>query len=213
MLPLNLGPVGTVLCIGAHPDDIEIGCGGTVLRLLAERRDIAVHWVVFSGAGVRECEATESARAFLDGACAKSIAVEQFRDSLFPYDGEEIKSVLRKVGEGVSPDVIFTHRREDVHQDHRTLAELTWNVFRDHLIMEYEIPKYEGDLGSPNVYVPIDEATCRRKVDTILDTFRSQAAKPWFSADTLWALLRLRGVECNSPTSFAEGLYCRKMSL
>ncbi len=213
MLSSGFGHVRTVLCIGAHPDDIEIGCGGTLLRLLEEQPDVAVHWIVLSGDETRAAEAKASARAFLDGAYSASIVLETFRDALFPYDGEAIKSVLRRISEDVAPDVIFTHRRDDLHQDHRLVAEFTWNVFRDHLIVEYEIPKYEGDLGHPNLYVSLDEDVCRRKVDMIVGSFRSQASKPWFSADTFWGLLRIRGVECNSPSRFAEGLYCRKVVL
>ena len=136
--------------------------------------------------------------------------VERFRDSYFPYDGTAIKEYIQTLRQEVAPDLIFTHRREDMHQDHRLLAELTWNAFRDHLILEYEIPKYEGDLGTPNVMVPLTPDTCREKIDALVDCFASQRDKPWFSRDTFWALLRLRGLECHSPSAFAEGLYCRK---
>ncbi len=202
-----------ILCIGAHADDIEIGCGGTLLRLLADRPEVEVHWVVLGAPGERADEAARSAELFLRGAGSQQVAVKGFRDSFFPYEGGPIKEFFHELSREVDPDVIFTHRREDMHQDHRLAAELTWNAFRDHLIFEYDIPKYEGDLGTPNVFVPLEASTCRRKVDSIVKTFASQQAKPWFTEDLFWSLLRLRGVECNSPTRFAEGLTCRKMTL
>lgn len=212
MLPLSLDNARTVLCLGAHADDIEIGCGAGLIELLGGRpRAIDVHWVVFSSEGERRREATCSAELFLAEARERSIVIHDFRDTCFPFAGAEIKQRFTELRQQVSPDVVFTHRREDLHQDHRLLAELTWCAFRDHLILEYEIPKYEGDLGHPNLFMPVSEAACRRKIDTLLEAFPTQRAKPWFTADTFWALLRLRGLECNSPTRFAEAFTARKV--
>jgi LmbE family N-acetylglucosaminyl deacetylase len=213
MIPLQLSQCRTILCLGAHADDIEIGCGGTLLRLLAENPHLSVCWVVFSGAGERLAEARSSAEHFLAEAGERRVLVESFRDSFFPYDGPAIKEFLHRISRDVQPDVVFTHRREDMHQDHRLLAELSWNAFRNHLILEYEIPKYEGDLGHPNFYIPLSEATCREKVEATHRLFASQQAKPWFTPDTLWSLLRLRGLECNSPSRYAEAFTCRKVVL
>ena len=211
MLTMRFGDVRSVLCLGAHADDIEVGCGGTLLRMLAEHRAVSVHWVVLSALGDRADEAVAGAEMFLGDAEAKNVVVKNYRDSFFPYLGQELKEYFHELaGEG-SPDLIFTHRREDLHQDHRLVSELTWCAFRDHLILEYEIPKYDGDLGQPNLFVPLDESICRRKVQSIVDTFQSQHDKPWFSEDTFWSTLRIRGVECNSSSRFAEGFYCRKM--
>ncbi len=213
MLNARLENLRTVLCLGAHADDIEIGCGGTLLHLLAEHPSLEVYWVVLGADDQRADEALRSAESLLADAGSSKIVVKGFRDSFFPYIGCEIKDYFHQLRNEISPDLIFTHRREDAHQDHRLTAELTWNAFRDHLILEYEIPKYEGDLRAPNVFVPLDEATCRRKIDTITKHFRSQHPKPWFSEDLFWSLLRIRGAESNSPSNFAEGLYCRKLRL
>ena len=212
MLSLSLDHVRTVLCLGAHADDIEIGCGGAVLDLLARQPGkIAVHWVVLSGDDARRAEARRAAEAFLDQAGARTVVTQTFRDTYFPFVGGEIKQFIAELRDQVSPDLIFTHRREDLHQDHRLVAELTWCAFRDHLILEYEIPKYEGDLGRPNLFVPLDEAVCRRKIDLLLESFPTQRSRPWFTADTFLALLRLRGLECNSPSRYAEAFTCAKM--
>jgi len=213
VLPLAFDQIKTVLCLGAHSDDIEIGCGGTILALLAARPTIDVHWVVFGAAGTRSEEAKRSAESFLRGAASHRVLVQGFRDSYFPYIGAPIKEFMESVRDSVSPDLIFTHRREDMHQDHRILAELTGCAFRDHLVLEYEIPKYDGDLGQPNFFVPLDEATCRRKTELLLSAFPTQREKRWFSAETFQATLRLRGIECQSPTGFAEGFHVRKMTL
>ncbi len=212
MHQLRLDQVRSVLCIGCHADDIEIGCGGTLLHLLASQ-PIDVHWVVLSAEGPRAEEACHGAELFLKGARESTVVVHDFPDSFFPYAGRELKECIAGLKRDVSPDLVFTHRREDLHQDHRLVAELTWCALRDHLILEYEIPKYEGDLGHPNVFVPLDEATCLRKIETLWTAYPTQRAKPWFTPDTFWALLRLRGLECNSPTRFAEGLYARKITL
>jgi LmbE family N-acetylglucosaminyl deacetylase len=202
-----------VLCLGAHADDLEIGCGGTVLRLVESGRPVAVTWVVFSAEGDRQREARESAEIFLARAKTKDVVVKGFRDGFFPYQGAQIKADFEEVKQRVAPDVIFTHYRNDLHQDHRLIAELTWNTFRSHLILEYEIPKYDGDLGSPNVFVELDESLCRRKVEVILRLFRSQAGKHWFDEELFMALLRLRGMECGAAEKYAEGFYCRKTVL
>jgi LmbE family N-acetylglucosaminyl deacetylase len=213
MNPLRLENLRTLLCIGAHCDDIEIGCGGTLLKLLAERPELEVHWVVFSADGVRGEEAKASAEAMLSPAAKKRIVLHQFPDTCFPFVGMDIKEKFRQLQVEASPDLIFTHRLEDRHQDHRLLSELTWNAFRDHLILEYEIPKYEGDLGQPNFFVPLDKDVCRQKIEHIMKRFPSQRQKPWFTADAFQALLRLRGVECNAPQGFAEAFTSRKAVL
>lgn len=212
MLSLSLDHVRTVLCLGAHADDMEIGCGGAMLDLLAQQPGkIAVHWVVLSGDDARRAEARRAAEAFLAQAGARTVVTQTFRDTYFPFVGGEIKQFIAELREQVSPDLIFTHRREDLHQDHRLVAELTWCAFRDHLILEYEIPKYDGDLGRPNLFVPLDESICRRKIDLLLESFPTQRSRPWFTADTFWAILRLRGLECNSPSRYAEAFTCAKM--
>lgn len=211
MISLKFDKLKTILCLGAHADDIEIGCGGTLLKLLAQQPGLRVCWIVFSGGAAREAEARGSAERFLAAAGEREIRVEAFRDTFFPYQGEQIKEYFRALQRELAPDLVFTHRRDDAHQDHRTLAELTWNTYRDHVVLEYEIPKYEGDLGQPNLFVPLDEATCRQKIDVIDQEFVTQRPKGWFDADTFWALLRLRGVECQSPTRYAEGFYSRKL--
>lgn len=200
-----------VLCIGAHSDDIEIGCGGTILKLIDTYPNLRVHWVVFGANQPRRVEeAQASAEAFLKDVQERNIVVKGFRDSYFPYNGVEIKEAFEELKD-FSPDLIFTHCRHDLHQDHRLLCELTWNTFRNHLIFEYEIPKYDGDLGVPNLFVHLDETICQRKVDTILKCFQSQAHRHWFSADTFWSILRLRGVESAASGKYAEAFYCRKI--
>lgn len=202
-----------VLCLGAHSDDIEIGCGGALLRLLAEHAQVRLHWVVFSGGERREAEARASAAAYTQLATTHTVVVKGFRDGYFPYPGVDVKDYFEELGRSVKPDVIFTHWRRDAHQDHRTLAELTWNTFRDHLVLEYEIPKYDGDLGNPNVFVPLSEAQCRQKVQNLFTAFPSQRDKRWFSESTFLGLMRLRGVECASPTGYAEAFHGRKLVL
>jgi LmbE family N-acetylglucosaminyl deacetylase len=202
----------SVLCLGAHCDDIEIGCSGTVLKLAAGRARL-VTWVVFSSDTQRQQEAMRSAQRLLTGVPKQDIIVRSFRDGFFPQQGTEIKEYFEELKTTVSPDVIFTHYRGDLHQDHRTIAELTWNTFRDHLVLEYEIPKYDGDLGSPNTFVELDEGLADRKVANLLDSFESQRGKRWFSPDLFRGLLRLRGMECNAQTGLAEAFYCRKLVL
>jgi LmbE family N-acetylglucosaminyl deacetylase len=213
MFTPSLKNLTRVLCLGSHADDIEIGCGGTVLRLLKENPGLEVWWVVLSGNPERAQEAQQSAAAWLDGAGQRQVICGDFRDRYFPAQWAEIKDFIHGIAAKVDPDLIFTQRRDDAHQDHRLLGELTWNAFRNHLIWEYEIPKFEGDLGQPNVFLSLDEATCRQKIQLLGDSFPSQQSKPWFTADAFWALLRLRGLECNSPSRFAEGFYARKTLL
>lgn len=204
-------PLTQVLCLGAHCDDLEIGCGGTVLHL-AERPDPpAFTWVVFASDATREAEALRSAETLLRGARSARIVVKKFRDGFLPYEGGLVKEVFEELKGEVAPDLVLTHYREDLHQDHRLISELTWNTFRDHLILEYEVPKYDGDLGVPNFFVPLEESLCRRKVDTILTSFASQRGKRWFTEDLFRSMLRLRGMECNAPSNYAEAFYCRKL--
>jgi LmbE family N-acetylglucosaminyl deacetylase len=202
-----------ILCLGSHSDDIEIGCGGTILQLLDRHKNTVVHWVVFSADRTRADEARASADVFLRATQRKQIIVKDFKDGFFPYCGAEIKSYFEELKHNISPDVIFTHYRHDLHQDHRMICELTWNTWRDHLILEYEVPKYDGDFGTPNFYVELDELLCQRKVQHVLERFRSQEEKHWFSQDTLLAVLRLRGMECRASTRYAEAFYSRKIVL
>jgi LmbE family N-acetylglucosaminyl deacetylase len=211
MFTPNLKGLRRVLCFGCHADDIEIGCGGSVLRLVQEHPGTEVCWVVLSGDPERFAEAQRSADAWLAGAGRRQVIYGDFRDAYFPAQWTQIKEFVHGIAAQFEPDLIFTHRRDDAHQDHRVVGEVTWKAFRHHLIWEYEIPKYEGDLGQPNVYLALDEAICRRKIEMLKDSFPSQQTKHWFTADTFWALLRLRGLECNSPSRFAEGFYARKV--
>jgi LmbE family N-acetylglucosaminyl deacetylase len=200
-----------VLCLGAHSDDLEIGCGGTILHQANCTTPLDVTWIVFSAHGERQREANDSANAFLCSAAKKEIFIEKFRDGFFPYIGGEIKDYLEALKTRFSPDLIFTHCRHDLHQDHRVVSELTWNTFRNHLIFEYEIPKYDGDMGSPNAFVQLDEAICQKKISAILSFFQTQEHRHWFSADVFLSVLRLRGMECAAPAGYAEAFYCRKM--
>lgn len=202
----------TILCLGAHADDIEIGCGATVLQL-ANRPGITCHWVVLSADDTREKEARASAARFLEHCDRADVRVEAFRESYFPYIGADIKDYVTELAAEVDPDIVFTHSGDDKHQDHRVVNELTWNAFRDHLVFEYEIPKYDGDLGQPNVFVPVSQAVYDRKIELLLSCFESQATRPWFDEATFAALLRLRGVEARSPTGYAEAFYGRKVNL
>ena len=217
MLELNLcepaGSVYRVLCLGAHSDDIEIGCGGTVLALLERHQNVVVRWIVFSSNVERASEARSSANAFLDRALEKEVVVKEFRDGFFPFLGGQIKDEFETLKRECSPDLVFTHHRDDRHQDHRLISDLTWNTFRRHLILEYEIPKYDGDLGAPNFFVPLEKSACSRKIQIIIDSFKSQSQKQWFDEETFLAILRLRGMEANSPTRYAEAFYCRKAVL
>lgn len=215
MLKLNFkekpDSIYRVLCLGSHCDDIEIGCGGTILRLIESYTNILFYWVVFSSNSQREPEAYESANSFLRNAKEKHITIKNFRDGFFPFIGMEIKEIFEQLKQEFYPDIIFTHYRNDLHQDHRLISEFTWNTFRNHLILEYEIPKYDGDLGSPNFFVHLDEVICQNKTKYILDSFQSQKGKQWFTEDTFLSILRLRGIESNAPGKYAEAFYCRKV--
>jgi LmbE family N-acetylglucosaminyl deacetylase len=200
-----------VLCLGAHSDDIEIGCGGAILRLAEEYPNCEFHWVVFSAIGTRELEARNAAQMFA-GTHLKGPTLKSFKDGFMPFAGAEVKTVFEEL-KTISPDLIFTHSRKDAHQDHRLLAELTWNTFRNNLILEYEIPKYDGDMGKPNVFMPITEDICRKKTSYLLEAFASQRNKRWFDERTFQSLMRLRGMECNAPSGYAEAFYCRKLVL
>jgi LmbE family N-acetylglucosaminyl deacetylase len=200
-----------VLCLGAHSDDIEIGCGGTILNIARKYPNAVFHWVVFSAVGIRASEAKRASELFA-GTALRGPLLKAFQDGFMPFMGGEVKTIFEDL-KPTSPDLIFTHNREDAHQDHRLLAELTWNTFRDHLILEYEIPKYDGDLGQPNVFSPLESELCDLKVRFILEAFQSQHKKRWFRRDTFLSLMRLRGMECNAPSGYAEAFYCRKSTL
>jgi LmbE family N-acetylglucosaminyl deacetylase len=206
------GPL-KILCLGAHSDDIEIGCGGTILQLQERSGNLEFYWVVFSANEKRKEEARASARMFLTGSKKNTVVVKSFKDGYFPYFGADIKDYFETLKKTFTPDLILTHARHDLHQDHRLVSDLTWNTFRDHMIMEYEIAKYDGDLGSPNLFVHIDEDLCRKKVNLIHTAFRTQARNHWFSEEIFLSLLRLRGIESNSPTGYAEAFYSRKAVL
>jgi len=203
----------SVLCLGCHSDDIEIGCGGTILRLAQDYPCTRFHWVVFSAVGVREAEARRAASLFVDRALLEGPTLKSFRDSFMPFAGSEIKEVFEDIKRTVSPDVILTHFRDDAHQDHRLISDLTWNTFRNHLVLEYEIPKYDGDFGQPNCYVPLTRELCDKKVQYLMEAFQSQRTKNWFEESTFRALMRLRGMECNAPSGYAEAFYLRKLVL
>jgi len=202
-----------VLCLGAHSDDIEIGCGGTLLQIALNYPACIVHWVVFSAKDIRQAEARRSAELFVGRDCLRTLRIEGFPDGFLPFVGGDVKAVFEDLKKTVEPDVIFTHNRKDAHQDHRLLGELTWNTFRNHFILEYEIPKYDGDLGAPCVFMPLERAICERKVGNLLDAFQSQRGKRWFESETFFSLMRLRGMECNAPSGYAEAFYCRKLVL
>lgn len=200
-----------ILCLGAHPDDIEIGCGGTVLKLIKAAPQAQFRWVVFSGNSLRQSEALKSASAFLEGIVSEQIDVHNFKESYFPFIGAEIKDCFEKIKTEYDPDIILTHCANDAHQDHTMISKLTWNTFRNHLIIEYEIPKYDGDLGTPNLFVHLDEPTTQRKITILCEIFQTQKKKTWFSQETFRSIMRIRGVESNSPTNYAEAFYCRKI--
>ncbi|WP_099864351.1 PIG-L deacetylase family protein [Pararhizobium haloflavum] len=216
MKPFGLATSGerlSVLCLGAHSDDIEIGAGGTIIELIGRGAKLDVTWCVLSAAGERKAEATASAEAFLEGAQSRTIETADFEDSYFPDQQKPIKTWMIAVRDRVRPDIVFTHTRRDGHQDHRQVNALTWNVFRDHLILEYEILKWDGDLGRPNSYVPLSEKTMERKTDLLMRHFGSQRSKDWFDPDAFRALARLRGMECRAPERFAEAFTVRKTRL
>lgn len=217
MLEALLPPQGlrTVLALGAHCDDIEIGCGATLMRLLREHPGVRVHWAVLSSNPVREAEARRSAAAWLGDVEGGGhvVEIETFRNGHFPWVGADIKAWFEALKGRVQPDLILTHDREDRHQDHRTVGELTWNTFRNHLVLEYEIPKYDGGLPAPNLYVPVTRDDARRKAELLVRHFGSEANKHWFSEDLFLGLMRLRGIECVAPDGMAEGFHARKLTL
>jgi LmbE family N-acetylglucosaminyl deacetylase len=213
MKPLSFARPGeslSVLCLGAHSDDIEIGAGGTLLSWIAAGIRLHVHWCVLSAPGPRAAEAEASAASFLAGAASSVVELADFKDSFFPYQGAEIKAWFSGLKARSNPDVVLTHRRDDAHQDHQETCRLTWNAFRDHLVLEYEIPKWDGDLGQPNVYVPLDPEVLERKVELLLAHFGTQRSKDWFDAETFRGLARLRGMECRAPGRYAEAFVMRK---
>jgi LmbE family N-acetylglucosaminyl deacetylase len=213
-LPLaRPGETLSVLCLGAHADDIEIGAGGTILQWIASGVRLEVRWCVLSASGARAEEARASADAFLAGAVSSRLELGQFKDGFFPYQGADIKAWLEILKADLDPDVILTHRRSDAHQDHREVCQLTWNLFRDHLILEYEIPKWDGDLDRPNVYMPLGTAVLARKIELLGAHFASQRSKDWFDAETFTGLARLRGMECRAPERYAEAFVLRKATL
>jgi len=199
-----------VLCLGSHPDDIEIGCGGAVLRLVEELDNVQFTWIVLSGDESRRKEAKKGVDTFLNKKNLERFEIKNFRESYFPYNGAEIKDYFEELKD-LSPNIIFTHHRRDAHQDHRLVSELTWNTFRDNLILEYEIPKYDGDLGTPNLYAHLDASIVQKKINYITDIFKTQKGKKWFTEETFRSLLRIRGIESNSPSRYAEGFHCYKM--
>jgi LmbE family N-acetylglucosaminyl deacetylase len=201
----------SILCLGAHSDDIEIGVGATLLNLISQGINLDVHWCVLSGAGEREQEARSSAADYLSGSETTMIEVMPFKDGFFPQFGESIKSWFEDLKLRANPDIIFTHHRDDAHQDHREVCGLTWNTFRDHCILEYEIPKWDGDLGQPNFYVSIPAEVLARKIDLLMAHFKSQRSKDWFCPDIFRGLARLRGMECRAPSSFADAFFARKL--
>jgi LmbE family N-acetylglucosaminyl deacetylase len=213
MWQVSLGSVRRILCLGAHSDDIEIGAGGTLLKLLKERSDLEIWWVVFSATGTRAEEAHKSADDYLSAIPRQQVRIRSFRESYFPSEWSAIKECFEEIKGSFNPEVIFTHYRDDRHQDHRVLSDLTWNTFRNHLILEYEILKYDGDLGRPNLFMPLSDELCRRKVELLVKHFQTQSKKQWFTRDAFEAMLRIRGIECASSTGRAEAFYCRKLIL
>lgn len=214
MLHLNLRREAseglTILCLGAHCDDIEIGCGGTLLHLRAAFPRLRFYWAVLSASGPRGQEAAKAAELFTAG-CEKEVVLKDHKDGFLPYSGGKVKDFFEEMKDQVNPDLIFTHWRGDAHQDHQLISELTWNTFRNHLILEYEIPKYDGDMGRPNLFVPLEAPLYENKVDYLFQVFNSQRAKPWFSRETFLGLMRIRGMESNSPSGYAEAFHVRKV--
>jgi LmbE family N-acetylglucosaminyl deacetylase len=200
----------TILCVGAHSDDIEIGCGATLLQLSRADTKPRFCWAVLSAQGVRHAEAQKAADVFAAN-CVNDVILKEFRDGYLPYDGARVKDFFEELKARVNPDLIFTHWSGDAHQDHRLVNELTWNTFRNHLVLEYEIPKFDGDMGRPNVFIPVEDWARRDKLNHLHAIFESQRSKPWFSEETFLGLMRLRGMESNAPSGYAEAFYVRKM--
>jgi LmbE family N-acetylglucosaminyl deacetylase len=216
MFPLSLSggePVRRVLAVGCHADDIEIGCGGTLLTLTRASHDLEVIWVVLAARDEREGEARSSAAAYLASAAQAQIEIHGFRESFLPYNGGEVKEVFQDLASRIDPQLVFTHMRDDLHQDHRLACELTWNAFRNHVVLEYEVPKVDGDLGRPNAYVPLTAAVAEEKIALLHEHFPSQTTKHWFDPETFRGLMRLRGVEAVAPERYAEAFVARKLAL
>lgn len=200
----------TILLVGAHCDDIEIGCGGAVQRLLSNHPAARFVWVTLSSDEQRSAETRAAAARLLEGAVDAVVRVEEFKGSYFPHCGPALKDYFETL-KAFNPDLILTHCRHDLHQDHRVVNELTWNTFRDHAILEYEIPKFDGDMGAPNVFFALSRAEMKRKCDVLIECFPSQQRRQWFTRDTFEAIARLRGIECNAPEGYAEAFYSRKL--
>ncbi|MBX3429785.1 MAG: PIG-L family deacetylase [Hyphomonadaceae bacterium] len=214
MLALDLARPGKtlrVLALGAHSDDIEIGAGGAILSWIASGAEVSVEWCALSAPGERADEARASALEFLSGAARADIHLGQFRDGYFPAERTAVKDWVEGLKRLEKPDVVLCHQRNDAHQDHRMVCELAWNTFRDHLILEYEIPKWDGDLGQPNVYVPLSEDVLAKKIELLHKHFGTQRSKAWFDDETFRGLARLRGVECRER--YAEAFFARKLLL
>jgi LmbE family N-acetylglucosaminyl deacetylase len=216
MLPLGFAggtPVRRVLAIGAHSDDLEIGCAGTILTLARANPGLAVDWVVLAASGDRADEARRSAQVLLGDGAEGSVEVLGFRDGYLPHTAGAVKDAFEELKGRVEPDLVLTHTRDDLHQDHRLVCELTWNTFRDHVVLEYEIPKWDGDMGRPNVYVPLDESVVREKLDLLGAHFETQRGKDWYDVDVFRGLMRIRGMECRAPSGYAEAFVARKLTL
>ena len=201
------------LFLGAHADDIEIGCGATLHQLLARFPAAACRCVVFSADDTRERETRKALRLLAGASDRLTVDVHRCRDGYFPYLGADVKDLFEALAREVAPDIVFTHHRADLHQDHRVVSELTWNTFRRHLILEYEIPKYDGDIDNPSTFVNVPEAVAQLKIQTILDCFESQRQRSWFTESTFRAILSLRGVQCGAGSGMAEGFYARKLAI
>jgi len=212
-VPALGAPVREVLCLAAHCDDVEIGCGGLLAALRSSRPDVRVTAVMFCADPVRRRESNAALARLAGGTRNLDLRFHEFRDGFFPADWSAIKERVVALRADCKPDVVLTHWEHDRHQDHRILSELTWNTFRDHLILEYEIPKWDGDLGRPSAYMPLAAEIAQLKVATLMECFASQANKPWFTADTFRGLMRLRGLECRAPSGFAEAFHARKIVL
>jgi LmbE family N-acetylglucosaminyl deacetylase len=207
--------VGTGLriqCLGAHCDDIEIGCGGRLLKLIRQDKVAEIHWVVFCSTPERKKEAEKSAALFLEHT-EHTVTFHNYKDGYTPVQWSDIKDRFEELKSDINPDLIFTHTRGDRHQDHLTIHNLTWNTFRNHLILEYEIPKYDGDLGQPNFFVALDKKVVNRKIGFIKSAFKSQVEKQWFDDELFKGLMRIRGVESVSKTGFSEAFYARKLHI
>jgi LmbE family N-acetylglucosaminyl deacetylase len=210
----NLDRPLRVIALGAHADDIELGCGATILQLVSRYPDTEFLWAIASAEGNRAHEACASVEGFTKGiARTPDLVIGGFRDGYLPFGGTAVKEWVHTLGDRLSADVVFTHARDDLHQDHRFISELALNAFRDQPILEFEIPKYDGDLGAPNTFVPVEAELARRKCGLLVEHYESQLGKPWFNDDVFLGLMRIRGMESRSPSGYAEAFYCRKFAL